>query len=90
MTVGQCQAKQPFAGRRGVWLLCGAKTVIRYRHACVHEHVVDGFVCGLHIPVPGAVGCQQCWDAGHECPMLAERLPEDDDEWLPVQGQPGA
>jgi len=57
-------------------MLCGAKTIMRYRHACVHEHVVDGFVCSLHVPVDGAVGCRQCWDEGHDCPMSYQRLPD--------------
>lgn len=68
MTVlSTCTAALPLAS--GGWQECGQPTVSTYAYACQHKHVVIKSTCAEHKPVPGTVGCRQCWDAGHECAM---------------------
>ena len=69
----RCAAAVPalIAGAGFRWLACGEVATAVYRYACVHEHVVERATCPDHKPEPGAVGCRACFNAGHECPMIA-------------------
>lgn len=66
---GKCQAAIPASGHARGWDECGAPAVATYSYACVHGHIVTRDTCAEHEPVEGDVGCRQCWDAGHDCPM---------------------
>jgi len=59
------------------WRECGmpAVAVGEYRCACGHEKRRAN--CGEHEPEPGAVGCRQCWDEGHECEMAVRAVTGD-------------
>jgi hypothetical protein len=68
----QCAAAAP---TEFGWLMyCDRPATALHRYACEHEHVVDRATCDEHAPEPGAVGCRQCFDAGHECDMAAQLL----------------
>ena len=66
---GKCRAAIPESGHGNRWTECGAPAVATYSYVCVHEHIVARDTCAEHEPVAGDVGCHQCWDAGHYCPM---------------------
>lgn len=51
------------------WLICGQPPVAVHDYACVHEHVLRRGTCAEHAPVPDAVGCAQCFQLGHDCPV---------------------
>jgi len=75
----ECAAAVPIGpyGAIDAWVICRAEVTEVYEYACVHEHVVRKGTCALHRPVPGDVGCRQCADLGHGCPMeyrLAEEV----------------
>ena len=53
------------------WAECGAPVVAVRDYTCIHEHVRRRGNCLIHEPVPGAVGCRECFDLGHECEMTA-------------------
>jgi hypothetical protein len=65
----RCEAQDPLLG----FAKCGAPGVAVYDYGCIHEHVKRRLNCALHEPVPGAVGCRDCWEQGHECAMIARR-----------------
>lgn len=51
------------------WAECGEPSVAVYEYRCEHGHAVRKPACAEHEPEPGAVGCRQCYDQGHECEM---------------------
>jgi len=75
--LGPCQAKQPMI-EPGKWQLCGREAAAKHLYMCVHEHMKEGATCPEHHPLPGAVGCSECWDLGHECPMEAQEIGRND------------
>ena len=54
------------------WAECGEPSAAVHEYRCEHGHVVRKPACAAHEPEPGAVGCRQCYDQGHECGMRAE------------------
>lgn len=57
----------------GLWVgICGKPATAVFKYMCVHEHWKVRSTCDEHRPEPGAVGCRECWDAGHECELRAE------------------
>lgn len=72
MPARACQAMIPHLGWHGVLFApCGEPAVVLgdYSCSCPLAHARRRWSCARHEPVPGTVGCRQCWDAGHECPM---------------------
>jgi hypothetical protein len=65
--LGPCLAAEPDG--EGGWFHCGARASAVYVYACVHEHVTRRATCAEHEPVPGEIGCRQCFDLGHDCPV---------------------
>ena len=51
---------------------CKAPAAAAYRFRCIHGHEVTRSVCAEHDPVPGSVGCYQCYKDGREEPMTWE------------------
>lgn len=66
-----CAAMNPAAER---WEVCGAPAVAIFDYGCEHEHVKRRASCAAHEPAAGAVGCRDCWELGHDCPMLAREV----------------
>ena len=58
----------------GFWAECGEPSVAIHEYRCEHGHVVRKPTCSEHLPQPGAVGCRQCFDQGHECEMQVTEL----------------
>jgi hypothetical protein len=58
----------------GQWVECGAPGVSLHRYGCIHEHVKEMWSCVLHEPEPGAVGCRDCFDAGHLCDLISQAV----------------
>jgi hypothetical protein len=67
---GTCQAKQPMIVP-GMWQICGSPATFMHAYRCQCGHSRQGETCPEHAPIPGEVGCAQCWDNGHECPMIS-------------------
>lgn len=73
-----CEAALPYRiGPALIWMPCGEPAVAVHEYGCIHEHIARKATCAAHAPEPDIVGCQLCWDAGHECP-LAFRLVDSD------------
>lgn len=68
-----CEAAVPgFLG----WRVCGVTDDLEFwRYGCRHEHISERWACPQHRPELGKVGCRACFDLGHECPMLAQKIP---------------
>jgi hypothetical protein len=64
-----CEAVRPMAGFGLTWIACLKPATERHRYGCVHEHIVERSNCVDHQPEPGAVGCRQCFELGHECEL---------------------
>ena len=68
-----CAAALPSAATTAqsglIWTTCGMPAIAIHVYACIHEHVVRKATCAKHAPEPGAVGCRQCFDLGHECEL---------------------
>lgn len=71
---GTCQAAVPASEYHSGWEECGAPAVDTYSYCCVHEHVVTKATCAEHAPAADLVGCRQCWEAGHDCPMAFQAV----------------
>ena len=54
------------------WAECGEPAVAVHVYRCEHAHQKRRATCPAHAPEPGQVGCRECFDQGHECPMTAE------------------
>ena len=63
-----------------VWALlvnqCAGTAVGRFRRACVHEHVKDGWMCQEHVDLVEYGLCATCHELpvelSHECPITIE------------------
>lgn len=64
-----CQARIPAGFLPGLWMICGEPVVITHTCRCACGHVLESGTCAGHVPVPGEVGCAQCFEKGHECLM---------------------
>jgi hypothetical protein len=64
-----CQAKVPVPVFPRLWAVCGEPATATHYYRCACGHAKTGSTCRAHAPVSGAVGCAQCFDKGHECPM---------------------
>jgi len=57
---------------------CGEPAAGRFRRACVHGHIRDGWMCQGHVDAMGAGLCLACieLDGGlsHECPITVVPL----------------
>jgi hypothetical protein len=51
------------------WMVCGEPAVAVRAYTCPHGHVKVKANCAAHEPEPGRVGCRECYEDGHECPM---------------------
>lgn len=60
---------RPFSRVEQAWVLCMQRAVAIWRFSCVHGHESEKQTCAFHEPRPGNVGCQRCYNDGHECPM---------------------
>lgn len=72
-----CEAATPvIQGDVAVWLECGEPSTAAFRYACIHEHIRIRATCPAHRPEPGIVGCQACFQLGHDCEMTAVAVPD--------------
>jgi len=52
---------------------CGKPAEIHVEFGCVHEHVKSIEMCSHHADLldsRGALACGDCWEAGHDCPVI--------------------
>lgn len=50
--------------------ICGKPATSLWDYGCEHEHIqTDMATCDDHKPRDGEVGCYQCINLGHDCPM---------------------
>lgn len=59
---------------RGLWVQCMRRATAKYRYSCIHEHMADRQTCDEHKPEPDAVGCRNCFELGHDCPMTFQQI----------------
>lgn len=69
--LGPCRAAIPL---QSGWRECGEDATVEYEYRCVQGHVKRRATCPAHEPVPGDVGCRECFDIGTDRPMT----------WAPV------
>ena len=73
--VPACEAVWEFLG---IEAPCGQAAVGRFRRACVHEHVREGWMCEGHADTPENGLCLTCWqlpgDLSHECPITIAQV----------------
>ena len=77
--LGLCEAALPsFNAVFGQsWVpICSNPATETWDYGCVHEHVKRRRTCRLHRPAPDQVGCRECFEAGHECPLVARQMRE--------------
>ena len=69
-----CEAAKPgYLGFARAWIrFCDAAATETWQYGCLHEHVKVRRSCAEHRPEPGAVGCIECFEQGHECAMVAK------------------
>jgi hypothetical protein len=69
-----CEVKEPVY-RAGLALLgfevCADPAYALFAWQCARGHRREGWVCLDHMPVPGEVGCWECWRAGIGQPVAA-------------------
>ena len=57
---------------------CGDPAVGQFRRMCVHEHLLDGWLCREHADWPEGGLCRTCatlgGDLSHECPIVITPL----------------
>lgn len=70
-----CQAKVPAGFFTRLWMICGQPATATHAYRCACGHTREGSTCAAHVPAPGEVGCAQCFDEGHECPMEITEMP---------------
>jgi hypothetical protein len=75
--LGTCEAARPAAMfAEWGWRECGQPAIAVYDWTCPREHSVRKGVCAAHEPVPGLVGCRQCFNDGHDDAEMTAQLIE--------------
>jgi|SRR5215469_3993876 len=72
--LGRCEAALPFPFMQSWRLICHNEATETWDYGCVHEHVKRRHTCPEHRPEPNAVGCRECFELGHECPLVAHQV----------------
>lgn len=69
-----CEAARPgyLDGYRAWIRFCDNPATETWRYGCQHEHIRTRRTCAEHRPEAGKVGCRDCLEEGHDCPMIAE------------------
>ena len=71
---GTCEATMNFVG---ITFPCENPAIGRFRRGCIHEHIRDGRLCGMHAS-DGTGLCRTCFEldeGGHDCPIVLAEVP---------------